>query len=245
MHRFLCSLPYAVAQPLHSRCGPFPARPAALWNVHAADVIKAGLCGRVIFLQADSLLFGALLALSLRAPSPPSAAALSRGASRVAKGVLAGILVFSLVYVRVPALTFALHHVEPLLDALGYTCIDIVAVALIILAIDPRTWVSRVLQHPALMRLGMVSYGFYVFHELPHMAYARLAGLLPSAFNPFGILTAAFALAGTLALSMLSFRYFEPIFLRWTPRSPEVPSLPHTSDLAPTSSSVASDIVLA
>jgi peptidoglycan/LPS O-acetylase OafA/YrhL len=71
---------------------------------------------------------------------------------------------------------------------------------------------SRVLSWRWLVRIGMVSYGIYLFHMLGrHVAGAVLGRLgLADVPGPFFVLT----LAGTWAAAELSFRYFELPFLK-------------------------------
>jgi peptidoglycan/LPS O-acetylase OafA/YrhL len=59
-----------------------------------------------------------------------------------------------------------------------------------------------------------MSYGFYVFHDIPHVAYIMLVSRLFGPLRQDRYVVALIALVGTLILSYLSFRYFEAPFLR-------------------------------
>jgi peptidoglycan/LPS O-acetylase OafA/YrhL len=59
-----------------------------------------------------------------------------------------------------------------------------------------------------------MSYGFYVFHDIPHAAYIMLVSRMFGSFRQEGFVVALVALIGTLILSYLSFRFFEAPFLR-------------------------------
>ena len=77
--------------------------------------------------------------------------------------------------------------------------------------IRAESLLARAFSWTPLRRLGQISYGFYVFHDLPHTAFNTLApmmglkGLWP---------VAVMGLIGTVVVSALSFRYFELPILR-------------------------------
>ena len=100
----------------------------------------------------------------------------------------------------------------------GMTVVDLLSAVLILLSLQRGTVLYRVLTIRPLRWLGRISYGAYVFHDLPHMLYVRLA-IWVGALIPFvGIhvrsSAALIALPCTLLLASLSFRYFESPFLR-------------------------------
>ena len=61
-----------------------------------------------------------------------------------------------------------------------------------------------------------MSYGFYVFHDLPRLFYAHLAAQLVAGMtaHQWQVMTAVIGFPATLAISYLSFRFFETPFLR-------------------------------
>ncbi|MGI4831009.1 MAG: acyltransferase family protein [Janthinobacterium lividum] len=172
-------------------------------------LLNAGVEDRFTPLQCDSLLLGALLALWIRGPAPD----MTRLAKR-ALWVLLGIAVLS--EILCPILYgHAVYPGEgdPIFASLGYAWVNFGSAALVLLAIDPATKFSRGLQNRRLRWLGTISYGFYVFHDIPHMFYQGLAKALPLP-NPRGLLTAVLALGGTLLLASASFYGFERPFLK-------------------------------
>jgi peptidoglycan/LPS O-acetylase OafA/YrhL len=177
------------------------------------NYIDAEFLYRFTPLRADALLLGGALALMLRGPE---AARLKRLLRPALSLFVAGFVLFEVLY------RHAIHHFyspvagAPVLDTLGYTLIDLFAGILILLALAPGGILYRVLTIRQLRRLGQISYGFYVFHDIPHLAYGLLIDrIFPNVSDAASCnLTAAVALTGTLVLSYLSYRFFEAPFLR-------------------------------
>ena len=94
----------------------------------------------------------------------------------------------------------------------GFTLIDLFAAALILECIHPRSPLARVLTLRPLRALGVISYGFYVYHDLLHDLFALAAHRLVPRYPIFA--TAAVALVGTLAISILSYQLLEKPFLK-------------------------------
>jgi len=174
--------------------------------------LNAEILYRLTPLRADALLLGGALALMLRGPEAHTIVRLTRPAVPFFVG---GFVVFELLY------RHTIHHLyhpvagAPVLDTLGYSLIDLFAGMLIILSLNPSGLSYRLFTVAPLRRLGQVSYGFYIFHDLPHIAYALLVarmigGHSIDARKPVALI----AFFATLALSFLSFRYFESPFLR-------------------------------
>jgi peptidoglycan/LPS O-acetylase OafA/YrhL len=93
----------------------------------------------------------------------------------------------------------------------GYTLLDAVATIGIVCALQ-RVPMFRLLESRALVGLGRISYGVYVFHvpALLLLQAAILRNAIPlSSPAVFGIYVVS-----TVSISMLSFRYFERPFLR-------------------------------
>ena len=91
----------------------------------------------------------------------------------------------------------------------SYTAIDLISAALVMACIQEE-WVVRVLDWRPLMRLGRVSYGFYVFHTYIMFAVILVAHRLSLGNRysvPVSILLTWFA-------AEISFVYFESRFLR-------------------------------
>lgn len=186
------------------------ARIACLYLV-PQPYLNAELLGRLTPLRADALLLGGFLALTLRGPE---AEWLRRAVRPALLLFVAGFALFEAIY------NLNLHHfyypnlIGSFLSTAGYTLVDLFAGIVILLALEPSSFLYRIFTLKPLRRLGQMSYGFYVFHEIPHEIYARLV------FHTYGThrhpeyVLAFVALFGTLVLSYLSFRFFETPFLR-------------------------------
>ena len=167
--------------------------------------------------QLDSLLLGGLLAL------------LWRGSHRAfLQRLCEWGLVFATVAMAVYiALSSHLHfqsfrstyRYPPWQSTWGLSFVDLYGAALIVAALRPGSPVYRVLNVRPLRALGRISYGAYVFHDIPHEFYEHLARLLVGRHLP--ITAAAIALTCTMALAWLSFTFFEAPILdlkeRWAP----------------------------
>jgi len=177
------------------------------------DYLRAELLYRATPLRADALLLGGALALMLRGPY---AATLKRWMWTAMWMWMGGFTLFELGYHRVYRTFF--HPSSSLMgpQTFGYTAIDLLAAVAILIVIHPEGFLYRALTLKPLRRLGQVSYGFYVFHDIPRLLYTALAVRLVGDVSPERLrnMTALIGLLGTLALSFLSFRYFEAPFLR-------------------------------
>lgn len=170
-------------------------------------------------LRIDSLLIGGLLALLIRGPE--------KRFLRTVAPWIAGFCI--LVLMAAPFLAprvfhFAYHSATttPFMETFGFTCIDLLAACVIWFSLHAGSHLFRVLTYPPLRKLGQVSYGFYVFHDIPHGFYNSLA-LWVGGSNALAIATIPMlmGLSVTLILAALSYRYFETPFLRlkdrWAP----------------------------
>jgi len=186
------------------------ARVACLYFV-PQPYLQAEMLYRLTPLRADALLLGGLLALMLRGPEV-------RWLSRILRPTLyifiAGFFIFETMY------RLFVHHVyypnaaAPGLSTIGLTLIDLFAGVIVLLSLEPSSFLYRVFTLKPLRRLGQMSYGFYVFHDIPHVAYIMLVSRLFGPLRQDRYVVALIALVGTLILSYLSFRYFEAPFLR-------------------------------
>ena len=91
------------------------------------------------------------------------------------------------------------------------TVLIVVMLPLVLLEARGRGWAARLLNAPALVFIGQISYGMYLYHPFVthpiHKAVVRLSGS-PS----MGILV---ALAGLVVVSWASFRWFEQPMRAW------------------------------
>jgi peptidoglycan/LPS O-acetylase OafA/YrhL len=155
-------------------------------------------------LRIDALLIGAVLALVRRGPH-------ARAMLPVARAGFFGFSCVSLLWLVLnPVAGF--RHIPPQWGwTWGLTYIEVFSACLIVMALQARSFTFRIFNLRPLRWLGRISYGAYVFHDIPHIMYLRAARHYLVHWRPG---TAAFALAGTLLLSWASFRWYESRFIR-------------------------------
>jgi peptidoglycan/LPS O-acetylase OafA/YrhL len=112
-----------------------------------------------------------------------------------------------------------MHHFidtafTPLLSSIGYSIINLLSGLLILMSLDSSGLLYQVFTLRPMRQLGQMSYGFYVFHDIPHDAYVLLVRHTYKDGPWFNSLVALVAFAATLALSYLSYRFYETKFLR-------------------------------
>ncbi len=179
--------------------------------------LAAELLYRVTPLRVDALLLGGFVALCLRG-SQAEANAILRVGKLIVPVFAVGFVLWELLY----KLLSGTHHIyltvsdEPFLITVGYTLIDIFAAGLVLSMLQPRGPIFHFFNLKWLRRLGQISYGFYVFHDMFHDIWrfpfsnnARLHRVHLAHASGTGL-----ALVGTIAISYLSYRYFETPFLR-------------------------------
>ena len=159
------------------------------------------------YARCDTLLLGAWLALWLRGAAP-SRESLRRIAHVMFWGSLSLLAVLQIVFTK--RCYFEIDN--PVLQTVGYTLIALAGGGVLLRCLDEKSKVYRVLLHPALRRLGVISYGFYFFHDLPEVQFTIVSSkLLPYHLN---LLVFPLAFAYTYGAAFLSFRYLESPFLR-------------------------------
>jgi peptidoglycan/LPS O-acetylase OafA/YrhL len=117
----------------------------------------------------------------------------------------------------------------PNMQTSGYTIIALGFALLLVAALSPRQLPARVLSWAPLRRIGLYSYGMYVFHAPLHVYVGLpiLARIHPSYGTAAGILYAIMLGLVTLGLAMLSYHLFEVRFLRLKPTlAPVAPPAP-------------------
>lgn len=165
-------------------------------------------------LRADALLLGGALALLMRGGYKDATLAVSK-----VVGLVLGIVV---------AVYWVMHRHSAFPSwqlTWGTSVIDVLCFAVIACALAPGNVVYRVGNVQGLRWLGKISYGLYVFHDIPHRYYFLLAVWLGQRSALVGghvpQVTALIAFAGTVLLAWMSFRFFETPFLRmkerWAP----------------------------
>jgi peptidoglycan/LPS O-acetylase OafA/YrhL len=180
--------------------------------------------------RLDALLLGGFLALVIRGDYGRTLLLAARPAFPIA---IALIFFFALL----PANWPLWHYPFPLPDwkyTWGLSAIDFFSALLILVSIQPGTWMYRALCARLLRWIGRISYGAYVLHDIPHLLYLdvalKLVRIADSRSNiseyairlQATVFAAVIALTFTLIFAWLSFRFFESPFLnlkeRWTRR---------------------------
>lgn len=177
--------------------------------VHLPQVLAdGGIVFRATFFRFDTLLVGALLALLYRGSH-------RRQLQRVAQVLLASFLLCAILVIgywerfhSYDIYNLHLHHPWRL------TLIALFAGVLISRTLVPGTIAYRAFNLRWLRRIGTVSYGAYVFHDILHSEYLRLIAHFFHGPKVVDYITAGFALFTTLGLAFLSYRFFElPILM--------------------------------
>jgi peptidoglycan/LPS O-acetylase OafA/YrhL len=153
--------------------------------------------------RADGIAAGVLLAVALGGRIP------SLGAS-----ARAGILSAAAAALLLVGTTFQLFQpgLRPLPTALGYPIIAAACAAILFAVLGAEGGAPGQLRRPALVYLGRISYGLYVFHQVGLMAADRL---FPRHLKEPGQWLGHFmlGLACTVALAAASHRWLEQPFL--------------------------------
>ena len=175
-----------------------------------AWLVQSDLLLRGTVFRLDALLIGAIIALVLRGPRE---AWLHRhGRLLSALAVLPLIAVLLEYHHRTHAAYANIH--DPSIITVGITAAPLFGAALLLELIRAGSPLTRLFTWRPLVRLGQVSYGFYVFHDLPHDLYRHVCTRLFHTQRGVDLGVAALALLSTTVLSLLSFRYYETPFLK-------------------------------
>lgn len=155
--------------------------------------------------QLDGLAAGCLLSLTLESKAGAEWLRL-----RCAKLFAASLLVFSSCSFL---LSFHRESNSILFNSIGYSLIVAIAVFFIAyILLRPDALASRALSLPGVVMVGTISYGIYLFHPL----ILTLAGEFLAAVGFYHQKTMApIVLAITVALSWLSYKFYEQPLIRW------------------------------
>ena len=179
-----------------------------------AWMIGANVQYRATPFRLDALLCGGLLALLIRG-------AYRERCLRLARRAFLPLLAVALLWAFGPS---ARHHMHmypypPWVFTWGETGIELLAALAVLVTLQPGTWLYRGLSIKPLRWVGRISYGVYIFHDIPHSLYVQMSKHFVGHELLF---TNLFAATGTLLLAWLSYRFFESPFLnlkeRWTVR---------------------------
>ena len=190
-----------------------------LFAQHTAPswMLSRELLYRATPFRIDALLLGGLVALLLRGP-------LAEPLKRFARILLPPCLFIALLWAYLPLLHERMidYHYPAWKFTFGLTLVDFLSALVILITIQPATILFRVLNLKPLRWVGRISYGAYVFHDIPHLFYTKHAALwFPHHFRLGVILI---ALPCTLLLAWASFTFFESRFInlknRWAIPAP-------------------------
>ncbi len=169
--------------------------------------------------RIDALLLGSLLALVRRGPSPWRLLVLAR----MGFATFTGIILLWLA-INPAARHGGLGYVYPSWEMTwGLSFIDLFAACVIVMALEPASTTYRLLNLRPLRWLGRISYGAYVFHD---MFNPEILNLVQRHTAHYRLPSAALALAITLLLAWVSFRWYESPFIRLKDRLTRAPSRP-------------------
>lgn len=179
------------------------------------DAVPAHTYDTTLFTHAGALALGAALALVLRSPNAAAAHSFLRRAAPWAFAV--GVLL----YITVGLLIHDGRLQAPAQYGVGLTGITLACPATIVFALR-RGVFRRALASPLLRFFGRISYGFYVYHLLLQPLYDAIGFHFAHNYMSFRYhevrLAAAFAI--TVAVSWVSWEYFESPLLALKERFP-------------------------
>lgn len=163
-------------------------------------------------LRADALILGGLLALCLRGPE---AARIARLAVPFMLGILGAFALGQIVSMIINGRPLSTLTGTVWIETFGYSVIDMFAASIIIQSLNEKTVFFKLFNAVWLKRVGEMSYGLYIFHQLFYDVYQIIPKLI------FGrnvghiiILHALTSFICTPILAYLSYRFFESKFLR-------------------------------
>jgi peptidoglycan/LPS O-acetylase OafA/YrhL len=177
----------------------------------SAAVVNASFLSRTTPLRADSLLLGGAVALCLRGPE-------AKTIQRLAKPVAISLVILMGVLEIICRIRDG-HFIDPLHAMANnpwcFTLLAFLSAAIILMALRPGNMVYRVCMNAKLRALGQRSYGFYVYHAMLYCLFQWIAIGLALGHRRFVVESRAIVgFFGSLAISWLSYRYFEKPFLQ-------------------------------
>lgn len=158
--------------------------------------------------RMDALVMGAALALLMRGAQKEWL--LRHRRALLALGVAPALAVLACALLRGQGTGFNCDNAWS--AALLYTVVDVAAAALVLTLVDDASALARVFRLRVLLWLGGISYGFYIFHELPRIFLVWSVDKFHIPYAEAFIWGTGFVL--TLGFATLSFRFFETPFLR-------------------------------
>lgn len=186
-------------------------------------MLDSELLYRVTPFQLDSLLLGGLAALLWRGSHRKQLIAVARFIAALTGAAAVLYLAFTVHPDALP--NWNKGYVYPTWRLTwGLSFVNVLAASVIITCLHTNNWLGAVLSIRPLRWLGRISYGAYIYHDILHVPISQFVhriGERSSLVPPHEEkITIAIALAATLLIAWLSFRFFESPFLdlkeRWT-----------------------------
>ncbi len=162
-------------------------------------------------LRVDALLLGGFIALCLRGPE---GSRVMRAASPLLCSFIVAFAVGEAVSLLVRGHALRADAGRPWIETFGYSLIAIFAMGILVLSLDEKTFCFRLFNVVWLKRLGEMSYGLYIFHQLFYDVYLLIPKLIFGKYVPhIGGLHALTSFVCTPIIAYLSYRFFESKFL--------------------------------
>ncbi|WP_263410319.1 acyltransferase family protein [Terriglobus tenax] len=179
------------------------------------DLLQMEILYRGLLTRLDALLLGGLIALALRGKEKNLVDRVRRPLLFLSAGLITGL---SWVAVKVMGKPYN-GSATDWVSIFGYSFIDLLAAGLILECIHSGSLLGKVLSWKPLRALGIISYGFYIYHDLLHDFFADFAHrLFPSYSYSMTMLT---AFTGTLCIATISYLGFERPLLKLKDRFTE------------------------
>jgi peptidoglycan/LPS O-acetylase OafA/YrhL len=158
--------------------------------------------------RLDALLLGGLLALAIRGKEESIVRRLRRPLLALSAALLVGLYFVS---VKMLGLRYD-GSASNWVGIFGFTLIDLIAAALVLECIHPGSTLGRILSWRPLRALGIISYGFYVYHDLLHDFFADFAHRFFPHFSY--AMTLVIAFIGTICIATISYQCLEKPLLK-------------------------------
>jgi peptidoglycan/LPS O-acetylase OafA/YrhL len=185
-----------------------PIARAVLSMTASPQLLRMELFYRSLPTRLDALLIGGLIALLLRGSEEGMVRRLRRPVLFLAAAVFVALYFVSTKSLGLPLEGSASNWI----GIFGFTVIDVFAAALILECIHPGSLLETCLSWKPLRALGIISYGFYVYHDLLHDFYSDLTHRISS--EHAYPLTLLIAFTATLLIATLSYRLLEKPLLK-------------------------------
>jgi peptidoglycan/LPS O-acetylase OafA/YrhL len=195
-----------VALSLTARC--------LFWSHAPFDWSHTTWAYRETYLRLDGLLLGSFIALLIRGNgiSPASFRKLRLILLLVPAMLIAAYSIHAYRYSVAARIPFVADLSSHWMITFALTLVPLLGTGVLLFCLTPGNPISRALQFQPLRALGTISYGFYIFHDLPQPIFIQLYPALHARHLALLAVIAWFCVV--YALAWLSYHYFETPFLR-------------------------------